>query len=51
MRTSLNSKSSKEEKKVSRDCVDPQIIKTRLKKMHRYVFKFVNLKVVIYICI
>jgi hypothetical protein len=47
----FDSRASKEAKQVSRDCVDPQIIKTRLNKLQRYVFKFVNLLVVIYICI
>jgi hypothetical protein len=40
--TSLNSRASEEAKKASRDCVDSQIIKTRLNKQQRYVFKFVN---------
>jgi hypothetical protein len=49
LRTSLNSRASEEAKKASRDCVDSQIIKTRLNKQQRYVFKFVNSAVVIFI--
>jgi hypothetical protein len=51
LRTCLNSRSSEEARQAPQDCADPQIIKTRLNKPHSYVFKFVNLTVVIYICI
>jgi hypothetical protein len=40
LHTSSNSRASEEAKQASRDCVDSQIIKTRLNKQQRYVLKF-----------
>jgi hypothetical protein len=44
----VNSRESKRAEKISRDYIDPLIIKNRFNKMKRYVFKFVNSLIVIY---
>ena len=44
----LNSRASEGVERMSRDCTNPLIIKTRFNKLQRYVFKFVNSLVIIY---